>query len=86
MIPACGSLTDGRGAERNPGTAGNSPIKRHGLHPAGGKVMLFAQEQRSEAPIDRPAVCMGEKGGCLGRTRVRRFQDENVRLGISGEL
>src|SRR5215467_13276361 len=56
-------LTDGRGADGVIlATAGNSLIKpaMDATRP-GGRIMLFAQTQRSEVAIDPAAVCMDEK-------------------------
>src|SRR5262249_41620059 len=75
-------LTDGRGADAVIlATAGNSLIKpaMDATRP-GGRIMLFAQTQRSEAAIDPAAVCMDEKTLLGSYSASVDLQDENVRL------
>jgi L-iditol 2-dehydrogenase len=81
-------LTDGRGADVVIlATAGNSLI-RAAIDAArpGGRVMLFAQTQRSEATIDPAAVCVDEKTLLGSYSASVDLQDENVRLVFSGEI
>jgi L-iditol 2-dehydrogenase len=81
-------LTDGRGADAVIlATAGNNLIKpaMDGVRP-GGKVMLFAQTQRSEVAIDPSAVCMDEKTLMGSYSASVDLQDENVQLVFSGEI
>ena len=81
-------LTDGRGADVVIlATAGNSLI-RPAMDAArpGGRVMLFAQTQRSEAVIDPAAVCMDEKMLLGSYSASVDLQEENVRLVFSGEI
>jgi L-iditol 2-dehydrogenase len=81
-------LTDGRGADAVIlATAGNSLIKpaMDAVRP-GGKVMLFAQTQRSEVAIDPSAVCMDEKMLMGSYSASVDLQDENVQLVFSGEI
>lgn len=81
-------LTDGRGADAVIlATAGNSLI-RPAIDAArpGGRVMLFAQTQRSEAVIDPAAVCVDEKTLMGSYSASVDLQDENVRLVFSGEI
>jgi L-iditol 2-dehydrogenase len=81
-------LTDGRGADAVIlATAGNSLIKpaMDAVRP-GGKVMLFAQTQRSEVAIDPSAVCMDEKTLMGSYSASVDLQDENVQLVFSGEI
>lgn len=81
-------LTDGRGADSVVvATAGNSLI-RPAMDAArpGGKIMLFAQTQRSEVAIDPAAVCVDEKTLLGSYSASVDLQDENVRLVFSGEV
>lgn len=79
-------LTDGRGADAVIlATAGNSLV-RPAIDAArpGGRVMLFAQTQRSEVAIDPSAVCVDEKTLLGSYSASVDLQDENVRLVFSG--
>lgn len=81
-------LTEGRGADAVVlATAGNSLI-RPAMDAArpGGRVMLFAQTQRSEAAIDPAAVCMDEKTLMGSYSASVDLQEKNARLVFSGEV
>jgi L-iditol 2-dehydrogenase len=81
-------LTDGRGADAVIlATAGNSLI-RPAIDAArpGGRVMLFAQTQRSEVAIDPAAVCVDEKTLLGSYSASVDLQEENVRVVFSGEI
>ena len=81
-------LTDRRGADAVIlATAGNGLI-RPAIDAArpGGRVMLFAQTQRSEVAIDPAAVCVDEKTLMGSYSASVDLQDENVRLVFSGEI
>jgi L-iditol 2-dehydrogenase len=81
-------LTDGRGADAVIlATAGNSLIKpaMEATRP-GGRIMLFAQTQRSEVAIDPAAVCMDEKTLMGSYSASVDLQEENVKLVFSGEI
>ena len=81
-------MTEGRGADAVVlATAGNSLI-RPAIDAArpGGRVMLFAQTQRSEAAIDPAAICVDEKTLLGSYSASVDLQDENVRLVFSGEI
>ena len=81
-------LTQGRGADAVIlATAGNSLI-RPAMDAArpGGRVMLFAQTQRSEVTIDPSTVCMDEKTLMGSYSASVDIQDENVKLVFSGEI
>ena len=81
-------LTDGRGADAVIlATAGNSLIRPaiEATRP-GGRIMLFAQTQRSEVAIDPSAVCMDEKTLMGSYSASVDLQDENVKLVFSGEV
>lgn len=81
-------LTDGRGADAVIlATAGNNLIKpaMDAARP-GGRVMLFAQTQRSEVAIDPAAICVDEKTLLGSYSASVDLQEENVRLVFSGEI
>lgn len=81
-------LTQGRGADAVIlATAGNSLI-RPAMDAArpGGRVMLFAQTQRSEVTIDPAAVCMDEKTLLGSYSASVDLQDQNVKLVFSDEI
>lgn len=81
-------LTGGRGADAVIlATAGNGLIKpaMDATRP-GGRIMLFAQTQRSEIAIDPAAVCVDEKTLMGSYSASVDLQDENVRLVFSGEI
>jgi L-iditol 2-dehydrogenase len=81
-------LSEGRGADAVIlATAGNNLI-RPAIDAArpGGRVMLFAQTQRSEVVIDPAAVCVDEKTLMGSYSASMDLQDENVRLVFSGEI
>jgi len=81
-------LTGGRGADAVIlAVAGNSLI-RPALDAArpGGRIMLFAQTQRSEVSIDPAAICVDEKTLLGSYSASVDLQEENVRLVFSGEI
>jgi L-iditol 2-dehydrogenase len=81
-------LTDGRGADAVIlATVGNGLI-RPAIDAArpGGRIMFFAQTQRSEVVIDPAAVCVDEKTLMGSYSASVDLQDENVRLVFSGEI
>jgi len=81
-------LTDGRGADAViVATPGNSLIKpAMDMTRPGGRVMLFAQTQRSEVAIDPSAVCLDEKTLMGSYSASVDLQEENVQLVFSGEI
>jgi L-iditol 2-dehydrogenase len=81
-------LTEGRGADVVIlAVAGNSLIRPalDGARP-GGRVMLFAQTQRSEVSIDPAAICVDEKVLLGSYSASVDLQEENVRLVFSGGI
>ena len=52
----------------------------------GGRVLLFAQTQHSEAAFDPAAVCMEEKALLGSYSASVDLQDETVRLVCSGDI
>jgi L-iditol 2-dehydrogenase len=81
-------LTEGRGADAVIlATPGNSLIKpAMDMTRPGGRIMLFAQTQRSEVAIDPSAVCLDEKTLMGSYSASVDLQEENVRLVFSGEI
>ncbi len=81
-------LTDGRGADAVIlATPGNSLIKpAMDMTRPGGRIMLFAQTQRSEVAIDPSTVCLDEKTLMGSYSASVDLQEENVRLVFSGEI
>lgn len=81
-------LTDGRGADAVIlAVAGNNLI-RPAMDAArpGGRVMLFAQTQRSEVSIDPAAICVDEKMLLGSYSASVDLQEQNVNLVFSGEI
>lgn len=81
-------LTEGRGADAVIlAVAGNSLI-RPAMDAArpGGRVLLFAQTQRSDAVIDSAAVCVDEKALLGSYSASVDLQEESVRFAFSGEM
>lgn len=81
-------LTEGRGADAVIlATPGNSLIKpAMDMTRPGGRIMLFAQTQRSEVAIDPSAVCLDEKTLMGSYSASVDLQEANVRLVFSGEI
>ncbi len=81
-------LTEGRGADAVIlAVAGNSLI-RPSMDAAryGGRVLLFAQTQRSEATIDSAAVCVDEKALLGSYSASVDLQEESARFVFSREM
>lgn len=81
-------LTEGRGADVVIlAVAGNSLI-RPAIEAArpGGRVMLFAQTQRSEVSIDPATICVDEKVLLGSYSASVALQEESVRLVFSREV
>lgn len=81
-------LTDGRGADAVILAVGGNSLIRPAIEAArpGGKVMLFAQTQRSEVAIDPAAVCVDEKVLLGSYSASVDLQDESVALVFSREI
>src|SRR4051812_42228752 len=80
------SLTEGRGADAViVAVGGNALIKpaMDAVRP-GGRVMLFAQTQRSEAAIDPAAICVDEKTLMGSYSASVDMQDETVDFVFNG--
>src|SRR5437016_2303610 len=81
-------LTNGRGADAVIlAVAGNSLVRpAMDAARAGGRIMLFAQTQRTEVSIDPAAICVDEKTLLGSYSASVDLQEENVRLVFSGEV
>lgn len=81
-------LTEGRGADVVILAVGGNSLIRTAMDAArpGGRVMLFAQTQRSEVSIDPAAICVDEKVLLGSYSASVALQDESVRLVFSGEV
>lgn len=81
-------LTEGRGADVVILAAAGNSLIRPAMDAArpGGRIMLFAQTQRSEVSIDPAAICVDEKILLGSYSASVDLQEENVRLVFSGEI
>lgn len=81
-------LTEGRGADVVILAAAGNSLIRPAIEAArpGGRVMLFAQTQRSEVTIDPAAICVDEKVLLGSYSASVAMQEESVRLVFSGEI
>lgn len=80
------SLTEGRGADAVIVAVGGNSLIRPAMDAVrpGGRVMLFAQTQHSEAAIDPAAVCMDEKTLLGSYSASVDIQDETVDFVFNG--
>ncbi len=81
-------LTDGRGADAVILAAAGNSLIRPAIDAArpGGRIILFAQTQRSEVTIDPAAICVDEKTLLGSYSASVDLQEDNVRLVFSGEV
>jgi L-iditol 2-dehydrogenase len=81
-------LTDNRGADAVIVAVGGNGLIRPAMDATrpGGRVMLFAQTQRSEVSIDPAAVCMDEKTLMGSYSASVDIQDETVDLVFNGRI
>jgi L-iditol 2-dehydrogenase len=81
-------LTDGRGADAVILAVAGNALIRPAMDAArpGGRVLLFAQTQRSEAVIDSAAVCVDEKALLGSYSASVDLQEESVRFVFSREM
>jgi L-iditol 2-dehydrogenase len=81
-------LTDNRGADAVIVAVGGNGLIRPAMDATrpGGRVMLFAQTQRSEVSIDPAAVCMDEKVLMGSYSASVDIQDETVDLVFNGGI
>jgi L-iditol 2-dehydrogenase len=82
------SQTDGRGADAVILAAGSNSLIRTAVDAVrpGGRVLLFAQTQHSEAIFDPAAVCMDEKTLIGSYSASIDLQDESVKLVMEREM
>ena len=81
-------LTEGRGADAVIVAAAGNGLIRPAMDAArpGGRIMLFAQTQRSEVAFDPAAVCVDEKTLLGSYSASVDLQEENIRLVFSGQV
>jgi len=81
-------LTEGRGADVVILAVAGNNLVRPAMDAArpGGRIMLFAQTQRSEVSIDPAAICVDEKVLLGSYSASIDLQEENVRLVLSGAV
>jgi L-iditol 2-dehydrogenase len=80
--------TDGRGADAAILAAGSNSLIRTAMDSVrpGGRVLLFAQTQHSEAIFDPAAVCMDEKTLIGSYSASIDLQDESVKFVMGREM
>jgi len=80
------SLTEGRGADAVIVAVGGNALIRPAMDAVrpGGRVMLFAQTQHGETPIDPAAVCMDEKTLLGSYSASVDIQEETVDFVFNG--
>lgn len=81
-------MTEGRGADAVILAVGGNALIRPAMEAVrpGGRVLLFAQTQHSDAAIDPAAICMDEKTLLGSYSASVDLQQETVDLVFSGEL
>ena len=81
-------IADGRGVDAVMVAVGGNSLIRPAMDATrpGGRVMLFAQTQRSEVAIDPAAVCMDEKTLMGSYSASVDIQDETVDLVFNGGI
>ena len=80
--------TENRGADASILAVGNNSLIRTAMDAVrpGGRVLLFAQTQHTEAVFDPAAVCMDEKTLIGSYSASINLQGESVRLVMHGEM
>jgi L-iditol 2-dehydrogenase len=88
VIERIRELTEGRGADAVILAVGGNALIRTAMDAArpGGRVLLFAQTQHSEAVIDPAAVCVDEKTLLGSYSASVDLQEESVRFVMSREM
>ncbi len=86
VIARLKAASEGRGADAVLLAVAGDPLIRLAMDAArpGGRVMLFAQTQHGQAPIDPAAVCMDEKALLGSYSASVDIQDEGARLVFEG--
>ncbi len=86
VVAAARKATEGRGADAvivAVGVDALIPVAMEAARP-GGRVLLFAQTQHGQTPIDPAAVCMDEKSLLGSYSASVEVQDEGAELVFSG--
>ncbi len=80
------AATEGRGADAVLLAVAGDPLIPIAMNAArpGGRVLLFAQTQHGEAPVDPAAICMDEKSLLGSYSASVDIQDEGARLVFDG--
>jgi L-iditol 2-dehydrogenase len=88
VVATAKKLTDGRGVDAVMVAVGGNALIRPAMDATrpGGRVMLFAQTQRSEVAIDPSTVCMDEKTLMGSYSASVDIQDETVDLVFNGGI
>jgi L-iditol 2-dehydrogenase len=88
VVATAKEVTDGRGVDAVMVAVGGNALIRPAMEATrpGGRVMLFAQTQRSEVAIDPAAVCMDEKTLMGSYSASVDIQDETVDLVFNGGI
>jgi L-iditol 2-dehydrogenase len=78
--------TDGRGVDAAILAVAGDPLIKVAMDATrcGGKVLLFAQTQHGDAPVDPAAICMDEKSLVGSYSASVEIQDEGARLVFDG--
>ena len=86
VVKAAHAASDGRGADAVILAVGGDALIRVAMDAArpGGRILLFAQTQRSAATIDPAAVCVDEKTLMGSYSASVDVQEEGVRLAFEG--
>jgi len=88
VVSAIRKLTDARGADCVIVAVGGNAVIKPAMDACrpGGRVMLFAQTQRSEVVIDPAAICFDEKTLMGSYSASVDIQDETVELVFNGGI
>ncbi len=86
VIARARAATEGRGADAVVLAVAGDPLIRVAMDAVrpGGRVLLFAQTQHGEAPVDPAAICMDEKTLLGSYSASIDVQDEAARLVFEG--
>jgi L-iditol 2-dehydrogenase len=86
VVARAHSESEGRGADAVILAVAGNPLIKVAMDAArcGGRVLLFAQTQHGEAPIDPAAVCMDEKTLLGSYSSSVDYQDEGAQLVFAG--
>ncbi len=86
VVARARAMTEGRGADAVLLAVAGDPLIPIAMNAArpGGRVLLFAQTQHGEAPVDPAAICMDEKSLLGSYSASVDIQDEGARLVFEG--